>query len=300
MLKNLPVTILFSCLIGLISTHIVAAPLHIETYSGKMMPQSNSAILMTDSKALVIDAQFLRPDAQALVAQIEKSGRTLSAILITHEHPDHVWGAVELLKKYPHAKVYARSAIIDEITLYFRARLLRWTEDVAEHVPTSLFDMQALVGDSFDFEGHEIKIIDLKPAETIHATAYYIPELKTYIAGDQIFYKTHAYIAGGLNYPELWIDSIQSVRKQYDIDVVVPGHGPVGNVEVFDSAVEYLQAYADIYQPLLKQSVIVKQMLSRFPDYALKEVLFMTTGPAVTAPDLIEMMQGELGFSKKH
>jgi len=297
MIKNF----FFICLLLGVSFNGFAGNLKMATYSGKLMPQPNSAILSTDKETLVIDAQFLRPDAQALLAQIEAIGNPLTSILITHEHPDHVWGAVELLKKYPHAKVYARQTIIDEINLYFRARLLRWTEDVPELIPTSLFQMHPLEGDSFDFDGHKIEIIDLKPAEMIHSTGYYIPELKTYIAGDQIFYQYHAYIAAGLNYPDVWVDSIDHVRNNYDIDVVIPGHGPVdeGNV-VFDSAVAYLKEYADVYKPLLKQSVIAKHMVGKFPDYGLKEVLFMTVGPAVTAPDLIEMLEGNLGFSKEH
>ena len=288
------------CLVAGVSTSLFAADLGIEVYRGKLMPQANSTILMTDAEALVIDAQFLRPDAQALLAMIEASGRELTSILITHEHPDHVWGAVELLKKFPGATVYARPVVIEEINLYFRARLLRWTEEVPELLPTQLFDIEPLTGDVFDFAGHEIQIIDLEPAETIHATAFYVPEQKTYIAGDQIFYKYHAYIAGGLNYPEVWIDSINAVRNKHDIETVIPGHGPMGGPEALDSATEYLAEYASVYQPLLKQSVIVKHMLEKFPDYELKEVLFMTTGPAVTAPDLIEMLQGNLGFAPDH
>jgi glyoxylase-like metal-dependent hydrolase (beta-lactamase superfamily II) len=285
-----------------VMTGLHAEDLKLETYGGKLMPQSNSVIISSDKEVLVIDAQFLRPDAQAVISIIEATGKPLTSILLTHEHPDHVWGAVEMLKKYPQAKVYAREAIITDIKMHFRARLLRWTEDFPNMIPISLMDIEVLKGNSFDFDGHSIEIIDLKPNEKIYSTGYYIPELKTYVAGDQVFYKTHAYIAGGLNYPEVWIDSFGDLRKNYDIDVVIPGHGPVGGGdEVFDSAIEYLQTYAAAYAPLKKQSIIAKEMLAKYPDYALKEVLFMTTGPAVTAPDLIEMMKGHLGFAEdKH
>ncbi len=286
--------------LAVLSTSLFAADLEIETYRGQLIPEANSAILMTADEALVIDAQFLRPDALAVLSIIKGSGRKLTSILITHGHPDHVWGAVELLKQYPDAKVYARQLILDEIRLEFRARLLRWTEDFPEHLPTSLFDIQPLVGNTFNFSGHEIEVIDLQPAETINATAYYIPELKTYIGGDQIFYKYHAYIGAGLNYPEVWIKSIETIKNGYDIDLVIPGHGPAGDASVLDSAIEYLEEYASVYKPLQKQSVMVRHMLERYPEYGLKEVLFMTIGPAVTAPDLIEMMRGNLGFAEEH
>ena len=300
MLKTLSKYTFFTCILICLSVNPYAAELTIETYTGKLMP-SNSVILSSDKETLVIDAQFLRPDAQDLIAQIETTGKPLTSILLTHEHPDHVFGAAEILKKYPSARVYARPDVIDEILFTFRARVLRWTEDFGDMIPTAMFEIHPLEGDTFDFDDHAIKIIELLPAETINATGYYIPELKTYVPGDQIFYRFHAYIAGGLNYPEAWIKSIEEVRNNYDIDVVVPGHGPVGKAdEVFNSAIGYLQAYADIYKPLLKQSTIAKHMVESFPDYPFREVLYMTRGPAVTAPDLIEMLGGQIGFRKEH
>ena len=125
--------------------------------------------------------------------------------------------------------------------------------------------------------------------------------MKTYVAGDQVFYQNHAYITGGLNNADLWIESLEAVRSNYDIDTVVPGHGPVGGgTEVFNSSIGYLQEYANIYEPLLKQSVIVKHMLEKFPNFGMKDIVYMTVGPAVTAPDLIEMRGGNLGFSLDH
>ena len=170
--------------------------------------------------------------------------------MLTQGHLDHVWGAVELLKEDPDAKVHARQLILDEIRLEFRARLLRWTEDLPLHQPTSLFDIQPLVGERFGFSGHEIEVIDLGPAETINASAFQIPAIKTYVGGDQLFYKHHAYIARGLNYPEVWIESIETIKKGSDIGVITPGHGPIGDASVLDGAIEYLEECASLYKPL--------------------------------------------------
>ncbi len=76
-------------------------------------------------------------------------------------------------------------------------------------------DIEVLEGDVFDFDGHDITIIDLKPNEVINSTGFYIPELKTYIPGDQIWYLTHAYIAAGTNYPEPWIESQLRYQDNY-------------------------------------------------------------------------------------
>jgi glyoxylase-like metal-dependent hydrolase (beta-lactamase superfamily II) len=110
MFKTISIYTVSSCLVAAITTSAFAQGLEMETYTGKFLP-SNSTILLTEDEALVIDAQFLRPDGEGLTAQVEATGRRLTAILITHEHPDHVFGAVELLKKFPEAKVYARSRL---------------------------------------------------------------------------------------------------------------------------------------------------------------------------------------------
>jgi glyoxylase-like metal-dependent hydrolase (beta-lactamase superfamily II) len=151
------------------------------------------------------------------------------------------FNGVELLKHFLDAKIYARPLIIKENEFDFRARQLHWTGvfnvgAFEGEIPENLFDMLPIEGDSYDLDGHEIQFIDLKPAETVYATGFYIPETKSYIAGDQLYNKCHYYIGAGLNRPELWIESIEDVRNKLDIEVVIPGHGYVGGTEIFDEA----------------------------------------------------------------
>lgn len=277
-----------------------AEALELRIFMGQRMPLSNSALLMTEDKALLIDAQFFASDARDLIGVLEASKREPTAILLTHGHPDHVFGAAEVKKRYPDVVVYARASIKREIELEFRARLLRWSEVHRDEMPNALPEIQELNGDVFLFEGHRVEVIDIEPAETLNATAFYVPELKAYVSGDQLFHKFHPYVAGGLNRPDVWIESIASIQKNYEIDLVVPGHGPMGDATVLDAQLEYLRAYDAVSKPKVRQAAIADAMLAKFPDYALKEVLFMTRGPAVTSPELLKRLGGELGFSEDH
>ncbi len=275
-----------------------AEPLELQVHLGKRMPLANSAILLTPTRALLIDAQFQATDARELVAALEATKRELTAILLTHGHPDHVWGVVEVKKRYPDAVIYARPAIKQEIELEFRARLLRWSEVYRDEVPSALPEIEELHGDVFSFEGHHIDVVDLEPAETIHATAFYVPELKAYVAGDQLYHKFHAYIGGGLNRPDVWIRSIEATKRRFEIDTVVPGHGPVGDARVLDEQIEYLRAYEAVSEPKVLQAEIADAMIAEYPNYALKEVLFMTRGPAVTSPEILKRLEGKMGFAE--
>lgn len=276
----------------------------LEVYYGTKPPWPNTALLFSDENALIIDTQFMKTDAKAVVARLKEVGKPLKAVLITHSHPDHVWGGVELKNAFPDCKFYARKQIKMEIELEFRARLLRWTGvfnagPFVGEIPESLYPIEELEGDSFDFDGHTIELIDLKPAETMYATAFYIPESKTYVAGDQVYNRCHYFVGAGLNRPELWAESIQDILDNYEIDVLVPGHGEVGGVEIFHEAIEYLNFYHSVNQPLRPQIEIMHAVKDKYPDWKMEGVLYMTIGPAMTSADLIQETGGHISFGNE-
>jgi len=270
--------------------------LELEVYYGKRAPYSNTTLLFSGDKALLIDSQFQKSDARELVDILKKSGKTLTTILLTHSHPDHVWGGVELLKAFPSAKAYARKEVIKDIEYDFPPRLLRWTGVFNGEIPEALFHIEALEGEIFTFEGHKISVIDSLPSETINMTTYYIPELKTYIASDQAYNKCHYYVPAGLNRPDLWIKSIEDIMDKYDIDRLVPGHGAVGGIEIFEEALEYLNVFQQVAKPLVTQKEIVEYMLKKYPNWNMDGVLYMSIGPAMTASDLISDTGGKINF----
>ncbi|QIB64966.1 MBL fold metallo-hydrolase [Kineobactrum salinum] len=277
--------------------------LSIDVVYGTLPPWPNATIVHSADSAVVIDTLFMKSDAALLAKRIKEIGKPLKAVFITHSHPDHVWGGVELLKHFPDAKIYARPLILKEIELDFRARQLRWTGvfnvgPFEGEIPENLFEMLPIEGGCYDHDGHEIRLVDLKPAETVYATGFYIPEIKTYIAGDQVYNKCHYYIGAGLNRPDLWIESIEDVRSNYDIEVVVPGHGYVGGTEIFDEAIEYLNFYQNQYQPFRPQIEMVRALEEQYPDWKLEGVIYMTLGPAMTDQALIEVTHGHIKFGE--
>lgn len=273
-----------------------ANKLELEVYYGTKAPWSNSTVLTSGDQTLVIDVQFTKTDGKALAEKLKEEGRTVTTIFLTHSHPDHVWGGVEVLKVFPEAKAYARPAVIQEIDLEFRARLLRWTTILDDEIPNELYPIEPLLGYVFDFDGHRIEIIDALPAEATNLTTFYIPEIKTYIAADQAYNRCHYYIAPGLNRPDLWIKSIQSITDNYEIERLIPGHGAVGGPEIFEEAIEYLKFYQEVSKPKVPQKVIADAMLKQYPDWKMQGVLTMSIGPGITAPEILQETGGKTYF----
>ncbi|MEX2784332.1 MBL fold metallo-hydrolase [Streptococcus sp. H49] len=66
----------------------------------------NSFYIETDKKRLLVDAGLTGKKISSLLAEIDRKPEDLDAILITHEHSDHIKGVGVLARKY-HLDIYA-------------------------------------------------------------------------------------------------------------------------------------------------------------------------------------------------
>ena len=76
----------------------------------------NSFYLETDQKKILVDAGLTGKKITSLLAEINRKPEDLDAILITHEHSDHIKGVGVLARKY-HLDLYANEKtwqVIDE------------------------------------------------------------------------------------------------------------------------------------------------------------------------------------------
>lgn len=74
----------------------------------------NATFIATDQTKLLIDAGLTGKQLEALFEQIGEQPQSLDAILITHEHSDHVKGLGVLARRY-HIPVYANAKTWTEI-----------------------------------------------------------------------------------------------------------------------------------------------------------------------------------------
>ena len=148
--------------------------LKFEMYTGPERALGPNSVLVTGAHdALLIDAQFLNGDAQKLVELIKATGKNLTTVLITHAHPDHYFGLGVIRAAFPQATVLAREPVRRIIGNEFPAKRVHWQELYAGEIPMAMTAPEALVGDTLNFDGHAIKIVDLGICETVDATAFY-------------------------------------------------------------------------------------------------------------------------------
>ena len=261
----------------------VAADLTFEIYEGqKTGIAEKSVLVLGENDAVLIDGQWLLSDGAALAERIAASGRTLTHVLITHGHPDHYMGLEPIVRRFPGAKVLARAPVVAEIRDEFGAKWIHWEQLFGHEIPIAPVVPEVFDGDAVMLEGREIRFVDLPPAETRDATAFYIPDARALVTGDLVFAKMHYYFAD-LNNPEGWIEALRKLQVVGPIETVFPGHGPVGGPELIDEAIAYLRTYIGVAKPGVPLREIVPAMVAAYPDYGGELILWWTRGPGFGA-----------------
>jgi len=82
----------------------------------------NSAYLETDEARVLVDCGFSPRQIRQRLASIGRAPENLTAILITHEHSDHINGLVGIAEKL-RIPVYCNRATMEEITRQFGAQI---------------------------------------------------------------------------------------------------------------------------------------------------------------------------------
>jgi glyoxylase-like metal-dependent hydrolase (beta-lactamase superfamily II) len=238
----------------------------------------NCALISGERDAILIDVQFVIDEARELAALVRDSGKQLTAAFITHAHPDHYGGMGEIRAAFPDTPILARQGVIDGI-LEWPAKRLHWQEAYGDQIPDEMPVPELLTGDSYSLEGHAVDFVDLPVAETVHATAFHVPDAQALIAGDLLNHHSHCYMAD-TNNPASWLTALDLVQALGEHRIVVPGHGPVGGVEVIDDTRAWLQDYLEVAKPRVPVADIAREMTRRHPDRALPMLLWLTRGPS--------------------
>ena len=172
-------------------------PLSVSVTNGKENGFSVTSTLISGARdAILVDAQFTLSDGARVADWIQQSGKRLTTVFITHGHPDHYFGLAPILAKFPDAKVIATPRVIEEMKAYAPQAVAQWKPLYGENLTDQPMFPEPFTGEHLTLEGHRIELIALGPGESEHATALWIPSIRTVVAGDAVFNGVHVWLAG--------------------------------------------------------------------------------------------------------
>lgn len=152
-------------------------------------------------------------------AALEKKGLHVAAILLTHGHFDHIWGA-QKLRELSGAKIYAMDAekvVCQDPYVNVSAQMGRKATIDPDEWLTD--------GQKLTLAGIDVNVI-ATPGHTIGSCCYYVPDAGFLVAGDTLFCGS----VGRTDFPTGSMSKlIRSVKEKLfclpDETKVYPGHG---------------------------------------------------------------------------
>ncbi|MBM3116147.1 MBL fold metallo-hydrolase [Jeongeupia naejangsanensis] len=234
---------------GAVSFAVAATPaLKVDVYNpgSKSIFPVSSELVTGKKEAVLIDAQFQRNDAEALVKKIRASGKTLTTIYISHSDPDFYFGLDTLKAAFPNAKIVATPQTVEKIRASMDGKLAYWGPILKDNAPKSLVLPEVLKGDSITLEGRQLKVVGLDGATPDH-TFVWIPSAKTVTGGVVVFGNMHVWVADNQTpvSRQNWYATLKQIEALKP-KTVIPGHF-VGDAPMNLKSVaftrDYLQAF---------------------------------------------------------
>jgi glyoxylase-like metal-dependent hydrolase (beta-lactamase superfamily II) len=246
----------------------------------------NAYLVETGEGVVAVDGTLTVSDGRALRARLRSLGKPLLAVLVTHAHPDHYGGIVELVgdEGVPIVATVGTDAVIrrDDAVKEEILRPMFGDEWPLERA----FPTRTVVdGDRLELGGASLTVLDLGPSESPHDSIWFLgDDRRTVFLGDQVYDGKHAYLADG--FFEEWLRNLQRLREQLPPDATLHvGHGRAVTPARFESQREYIETFvdavrgADWSQPDAARAAVVERMTRLLPTDELRFLMELSIDP---------------------
>jgi len=231
-----------------------AAPLTVDVMQTSVNSLYTSITLIKGEKgAVLVDAPFTRSDAHRVVAWILESGRTLEAVYVTHDHPDHFFSMEVITQAFPNARVVSAPQVVEDIWKSIPLKVKRWGPMLGTNGPRYPTAPAPLEGGVLMLEGERIEVIGPLQGDHVHCTAIYVPSAKTLIAGDLLFNEMHLWLGESPGASrKAWAASVERLAA-LGATRVIAGHKKPGLPDD-TSAIAYTRNYLARFEKAVGES----------------------------------------------
>lgn len=229
-----------------------------------------SVIVMGETDAVLLDAQWSLSNGHRVAAEILETGKNLKTIYITHAHPDHYFGLGPIVEAFPEAKVVALPEVAGTINKQMFGKIDHWKDIIGRtNVPTKAVHIEPLADHHFELERQRIEIIPKIMGDLKYNTVVWIPSIKTLYGSDVLFNQAHPFTCEiTAEERKQWYRDIERLEG-LEAEVVIPGHQKPGmpfDASCYTFMKDYLIATEEELENTTDTSSFFYAMALRFPD----------------------------------
>lgn len=272
---------------------------------------SNAGIVDLGDRTLIFDT-FWTPQAGAdlRAASEELTGRSASAVIISHAHSDH-WmgnqvfdpgtpivasqktydampGTVAWLQELQEEPAEMEAWLAEERERLAAATDPRQRASLAGNIGRLSHLQRALPGLTLCFPNEVLggpltfhgsrrvaEVILAEPGHTTSDIYLHLPADRIAFLGDLGFFQSQPYMADCD--PQAWV-ALCRLLEGYDVEVYVPGHGPLGGAEDLAQQRRYIDALLEMLERIMAGGGTVDDALEQRLGPAFED--WITDGPA--------------------
>jgi glyoxylase-like metal-dependent hydrolase (beta-lactamase superfamily II) len=227
---------------------------------------SNSHIIETANELRVVDAQFRLASAQGLKKYISSLGKPLVQIILSHNHPDHWFGARVFENAVPVATSKNITADLKNGGMRY-IKIMSKNPKMAGNVPDKVVvPSQEIPLGKQSWDGLEVVVEEHAEQESHHSLLIKIPSHGIMI-GQDLFYNGFFLVASERSRNGNWRNLLQSLldNETKTYKTLLVGHGKNGGPSILSQDVAYLDALASTLEKGLSMEETTKSLIAQFP-----------------------------------
>ena len=233
---------------------------------------ANVGCILTAAGAIVIDTPLIPADGKAWAAEVAKLADKVLYVFNTDHHRAHILG-----NQYFDAPIIGHEVAWKEISGY-KDTFIDRTKNIFKKQPeiAAQFDEVRLKKPEITFTerlclkkgGREIDFVYLG-GHTPATSGVWLPSERILFTGDVVVVGEHPSL--GQSISKEWLEVLTRLRKM-SLSHIVPGHGPLCNVEATEPVSEYIRIMRSKVRSQYRSgrtkseaAVVINQMIDYFP-----------------------------------
>jgi glyoxylase-like metal-dependent hydrolase (beta-lactamase superfamily II) len=215
---------------------------------------SNAGLIVDGDQALLVDTLFDLKLTEAMLSEMRRAtaaAELIKTLINTHANGDHCWGnqlveGAEVITSRSSAEEMA------EVPAAMLAQAMQMAPDMGALGAYLLrifgdfdFDGIGLVAPTRTFDGEltlhvgdkQVQLTEVGPAHTRGDILVHLPQDRVVFTGDILFINGHPIVWAGP--VSNWIKACDRIMEM-DVDVIVPGHGPITDKQGVAQVKDYL------------------------------------------------------------